>query len=639
MDEVGEQLICERTDDSGLNGVNCRPIETFFGEKTAARLKAILDTTVDGIVTINERAIIESFNKAAERIFGYSAHEVIGKNVKILQPSPYCEHHDEFVANYLRTGIRKVIGIGREVEGRRKDGSIFPLYLAISEAWVGTERCFTGILRDLTKQKAAIEEIKSLARFPEENPHPVLRLSREGFLLYANAPAKCVIEALRCNLAQALPCQWQDAVLETLQLGRSKEIEVQCGMTTYVLTLVPTPDAKDINVYGKDITERKTAEEALRESEEKHRALVQSSSDAILVIDWNRRILSFNKAFLDLFRLTDKEAEGQSTRIIHPSEASFTSFGEIAFPVVEATGSFRTEWEFAKKDGTIFPVEETLSAIKTHDGSILGFVAIIRDITERKETEKRMADYRKHLEEIVTQRTRELEEAYKTMIQEEKLKTLGTISAEMAHEVRNPLMSIGGFARRLQKKNPDSREVEIIVQESSRLEAILRRIENYLKPVELRLKECSINEIVHQAVELISPELKREGVGFNMRLALELPLAYVDPAILLQVLVNVIHNAVKVTRDDEKITIETFETDQNIHISVRARLGQKIKDPEHVFSPFGDDKQDISLPICFRLLLGMGGHFSLMEQDGSVIFAASLPKAIRGTEPPDESGK
>jgi PAS domain S-box-containing protein len=635
MDEAGQQLICDRPDASGLKGVNCRPAGTVSDEKTAARLKAILDTTVDGIVTIDEHAIIQSFNRAAERIFGYSANEAIGRNVKILQPSPFREHHDEFIAHYLRTGVKKIIGIGREVEGRRKDGSVFPLYLAVSEAKAGKEKIFTGIMRDITEQKAALEEIRSLARFPEENPHPVLRLSREGILLYANAPARRVIETLSCKFGQALPCQWKDAVVEALRSGRSKEIEARRGTTTYALTLVPTSNAKDINVYGKDITERKTAEEALRASEVKHRTLIQSSSDAILMMDRSRRILSFNKAFPDLFGLTDKEAEGQSARIIHPSEESFISFGERAFPAVEATGSFRAEWEFVKKDGTIFPVEETLSAIRGHDGEILGFVAIIRDITERKETEKRLADYREHLEELVNERTRELEDAYKIMLQEEKLKTLGTISAEMAHEFRNPLMSIGGFARRLQKKNPDLPEIDIIVQESSRLEEILRRIEHYLKPVELRPKECSINEIINQAVELISPELKRAGVHFNMRLARNLPHAYVDPAVLMQVLINVIHNAVKVTRDDKSITIETCETDQNIHISVRARLGQSLKDPEHVFVPFGEDEKGISAAVCFRLLRGMGGHLSLMEEDGSVIFAASLLKAIRGGAPPE----
>ena len=587
--ESMQQFICEGMDaGADTKFAGCRPID-IQDAVTAARLKAILDTTVDGIVTINEKAVIQSFNKAAERIFGYSAGEVIGRNVKVLIPSPHREHHDEFVSNYRRTGVRKIIGIGREVEGRRKDGRIFPLYLAVSEAWVGDERSFTGIMRDLTEQKAAMKEIESLARFPEESPHPVLRLSKEGYLLYANAAAGCVIEALSCRIGQELPCIWRDAVIETLQSGKRMDLEVECGRSVYALTLVPTSNAKDINVYGRDITARKLAEEALRESEQRHRSLVQSSSDAILAIDGNRRILSFNKAFLDLFGLSAEEAQGQSTRIFHPSEASFVLFGEKAFAAIEASGTFRTEWESVKKDGSIFPVEETLSAIKTPEGNILGYVAIIRDITERKKAERELAAYRDNLEEMVIQRTRELKDAHKAMLQEEKLRTLGSISAQMAHEIRNPLTAIGGFARRLQAKNPDSSELGIILEESSRLEKILKRIENYLRPVELRPKECSVNEIINEAVELVAPEIEREGLNIETRLAPSLALAYVDPAVLIQVLINVVHNAGKVMRKDGKITIESFETDQNVHISVKAPLQHEIKDPEHIFTPFVEE--------------------------------------------------
>jgi len=627
--ESRQQFICEGIDaGADWKFKDCRPVD-LPDTVAAARLKTILDNTVDGIVSIDEKAVIQSFNKAAERIFGYSAGEVIGKNVKILIPSPHREHHDKFVGNYLRTGVRKIIGIGREVEGQRKDGRTFPLYLAVSEAWVGDQRFFTGILRDLTEQKAAMKEIVDLARFPEESPHPVLRLSKEGYLLYANAAAGCVIESLSCNIGQALPCIWRDAVLETLQSGKRMDLEVECGSSVYALTLLPTPNARDINVYGRDITARKLAEEALRESEQRHRSLVQSSSDAILAIDANRRIVSFNGAFLDLFGLSAEEAEGQSTRIFHPSEASFVSFGEKAFAAIEASGTFRTEWESKKKDGSIFPIEETLSVIKTPGGNVLGYVAIIRDITERKEAERELAAYRDNLEEMVIQRTRELKDAHKAMLQEEKLRTLGSISAQMAHEIRNPLTAIGGFARRLQAKTPDSSELGIIVQESSRLEQILKRIENYLRPVELRPKECSVNEIINEAIELMSPEIEQEGVRIEMRLAPALALAYVDPAVLIQVLINVVHNAAKVIRKDGKITIESFATDQNVHVSVKAPLQHEIKDPEHIFIPFVEEtRKEISVPICFRIIRGMGGQLSLMQQGESVVFAASLLKAV-----------
>src|SRR5690349_2862549 len=97
------------------------------------RLRAILETAVEGIITIDERGLIESMNPAAVKIFGYEPSELIGKNVKLLMPSPYQEQHDHYIAKYRETGKAQIIGIGREVSGRRKDGSIFPMDLSVSE--------------------------------------------------------------------------------------------------------------------------------------------------------------------------------------------------------------------------------------------------------------------------------------------------------------------------------------------------------------------------------------------------------------------------------------------------------------------------------------------------------------------------
>ena len=123
--------------------------------ETTQRLRAILETAVDGIITIDERGRIQGINPATTRLFGYAPEELIGQNVSILMPEPYRGGHDGYMENYLRTGERKVIGIGREVHGRRKDGSVFPLELTVSEMLLPQGRLFTGLVRDITARKRA----------------------------------------------------------------------------------------------------------------------------------------------------------------------------------------------------------------------------------------------------------------------------------------------------------------------------------------------------------------------------------------------------------------------------------------------------------------------------------------------------
>jgi two-component system sensor kinase FixL len=130
---------------------------------SAERLRAILETAVEGIITIDEHGIIESFNLAAERIFGYPAKEVIGKNVSLLMPSPHREQHDSYLGNYLHTGHAKIIGIGREIVARRKNGSVFPMDLSVSEVRLADRRLFTGFIRDITERKRLEKEILEIS--------------------------------------------------------------------------------------------------------------------------------------------------------------------------------------------------------------------------------------------------------------------------------------------------------------------------------------------------------------------------------------------------------------------------------------------------------------------------------------------
>lgn len=129
-----------------------------------AHLKSILDTIPEAMVVIDERGIMRSFSSAAERLFGYAARDMIGQNVKILMPMPYRGNHDGYLERYLRTGERRIIGVGRVVVGQRQDGSTFPMELAVGEMRSYNRRFFTGFIRDLTerqKTEARLQELQS----------------------------------------------------------------------------------------------------------------------------------------------------------------------------------------------------------------------------------------------------------------------------------------------------------------------------------------------------------------------------------------------------------------------------------------------------------------------------------------------
>ena len=164
----------------------------------AAWLRSILDTVPDAIIVIDERGLIEEFSPAAERLFGYAGADARGRNVSMLMPSPYRERHDTYMRNYLTTGIRRIIGIGRIVVGLRKDGTTFPMELAVGEARIGARRVFTGFVRDLTERQ---ETEKRLQDIQAELLH-VSRLSAMGQMASAlahelNQPLTAILNYVR----------------------------------------------------------------------------------------------------------------------------------------------------------------------------------------------------------------------------------------------------------------------------------------------------------------------------------------------------------------------------------------------------------------------------------------------------------
>jgi len=210
------------------------------------RMRAILNTAADAIITINQRGIIEGVNAATESMFGYSRAELIGQNVKILMPSPYCDEHDGYIARYLETGQPRIIGIGREVIGRRKDGSTFPVALSVSE--VDHLGLFTGIVHDISDRRELQKQILEIAAEEDRRIghelHDNVQQQLTGLGLLAQSQAEALTQASspRADLAARLAKGLREAANHVHLLSRGLvpvEVDAQ-GLRSALTDLAST---------------------------------------------------------------------------------------------------------------------------------------------------------------------------------------------------------------------------------------------------------------------------------------------------------------------------------------------------------------------------------------------------------------
>lgn len=363
--------------------------------------------------------------------------------------------------------------------------------------------------------------------------------------------------------------------------------------------------------------ERKKSEERLCISEERYRQiiesryyrLVQNVPMVIFRLSGDLSLQYINHACKHVLGYTPHEAMQSNhwflNRVCSEDRTRVRELLESAFGTNGC--SFNTECRLFHKNG--HAVYVLLKSISCSDCSLEGepdcIEGILVDITDRVLLEK-------------------------TLVQTEKLKTLGTIAAEVAHEIRNPLVCIGGFARRLQKRFPDTPEAGVILRESERLERILDRIRDYLTPVRMVPRECFINKVILQCLELLSPKTRAKRVTCRTELNEKVPSVLIDPDILAQVCINLLNNAISAVKEGAELVVRTSATDQNVSIDFENPvIGSRLKSPELLFLPFDAGGESVGLPLCYQLLKKMGGLLSFAQESDHVVFTVSIPRIRR----------
>jgi two-component system, LuxR family, sensor kinase FixL len=473
---------------------------------------ALIETAVDGIVVIDAGGLVQVYNSACQRLFGYSPDEIIGHNVKLLVPSPYHEGHDGYLTNYRNSGEKKIIGIGREVVGRRKDHSTFPMYLSVGEGELSGERIFLGIIHDLT--------------------------------------------------------------------------------------------------------ERNSADDAVKEREARLRSILDTVPDAIVLIDETGTVESFSSAASRLFGYPSEDVVGENVKMLMPSpyreqhDNYLSHYRQTGERKVIGKGRIVVG---LRRDGSTFPMELAV-------GEVLGgkrrlFTGFVRDLTERHGTEQR------------------LQELQSELLHVSRLSAMGQMSAAIAHELNQPLTAILNYvkaAQQLLEKTGDTSRpimsardaVEKAASQTGRAGTIIQRLRDFVENREREKASESLNKTVEEAIALGFVGAADSNVKVKLTLDPAIPPVIIDKIQIQQVLINLIRNSIEAMADSvtRELTLSTSlggpgfaqvtirDTGPGLSSAVLASL----------FQPFvttKDKGMGIGLTISQSIIEGHGGHISAL-QDG-----------------------
>ena len=367
----------------------------------------------------------------------------------------------------------------------------------------------------------------------------------------------------------------------------------------------------------------------IQENQEKFRQLFLDNPEAAVYVDSDFHVLDANPRFIELFGYLLDEIKGKRLLdLIVPEDKK--AEGEMLERKAKKSHTYY-ETVRKKKDGTLVPVSISAAPI-TIEGQPIGYVGVYKDITERKQMEKKLEEYSQHLEELVEKRTRQLKEAQEKLIKSERLAAIGEVATTVGHDLRNPLTGIAGATYYLKKKldskmDKTTEEMLKLIEENIEYSNnIIKDILEYSREIKLELKEAAPKSITKGALSLVRVPNNIEVLDATQ----DEPKIRVDVEKMKRVFVNIIKNAVGAMSNGGKLTIASREKDGVLEI-VFADTGTGIQKDvlEKIWTPFFTTKakgMGLGLPICKRIIEAHGGNISVESTVGKgTTFTVAIP--------------
>ena len=599
-------------------------------------MRAVLDAAVDAVVIIDADGRIETFNRSAERLFGFQSMDVLGRNVSMLMPEPFRSQHDGYIRHHLETGENRIIGKGREVVAQRSDGSLFPMALAVGRIEGTVPARFVGFIHDITDRKRVVEAL----RRERDRAQAYLDLAEVMMLALDSRGTISLVNRKGCEILEwpeddLVGRGWFDTCLPDELRAETKAMfarffEGTASPAHYAEHEIVTRSGKRKliawrNVVlrderglvsgtlscGEDITEQRRAIEALRKSEQ----LLQDAQAIARLGNYEVRLPDGPVYWSQqMHRIVGTDPDGPPMRFDEYVSRSVHADDRRRFvaewdQLVKARRPLDMEYRLVRPDGSV----RQIHAIARITRDPLGHdqvVGTLHDISERK-----LAD-------------EEIRQTQQRLTQFARLSTMGEMAAGLAHEINQPLTAITNYAQALSRMlaNPgalDPEDTELALSQISaqalRAGEVIRRLRSFVKNRESRAERIDPARLIGDLMVFAEPDTRLNDIRLNVADFGTLPAVSCDPVQIQQVLLNLIRNAIDATNEAsgpqrEIIIAARLDEEGAIEISVADHgpgIPQQVA--ENLGNPFFTTKASgtgLGIAISRSILRAHGGQLS-----------------------------
>ncbi|GAB3124277.1 PAS domain S-box protein [Novispirillum itersonii] len=600
-----------------------------------ARLRTIIDTAVDGIIIINSRGTVSAFNTAAEQIFGWQAAEVIGRNIAMLMPEPQHSEHDGYLQRHLETGEAKIIGVGREVTGLRRNGETFPLRLAIGRAVLDEETVFVGFITDISRRRAMEEALRT-----SERQHRSLISNLPGVAFRCRPDADWSMLFISDAVETLTGWPVADFLTNSITFARLMHPEDQDRTTATVTRALEAgePYRVEYRIIDRAGREHWVSENAsgvrdengtvewidgiiiditdIKRRNAEFEGVVKAISRSLAVVEFDLSgiIIHANSNFLRLTGYALPDLIGSHHSLLCTREEVTAPAYRLLWDTLRQGRYSSGEFHRIGKDGRDIWIYGSYNPVLDPDGRPYKIIKFATDLTERHAMEQDLRDAKARAEQAAAAKS--------------------TFLANMSHEIRTPMNAIIGFTDVLlgdPVTDTQRRHLNTVRTSARSLLGLLNDILDTAKlergAVDLEIKDFSLRDVCMQVLASLRVNAQTKGLPLILEYPDDQPEFFRGDALRIQqVLLNLVGNAVKFTERGEVRVLFRHTPGQPVRLTVSdTGIGIAPDRVARIFDPFAQADASMTrrfggtglgTTIARQLVELMGGRISVESELG-----------------------